>query len=277
MKPIVVLYHANCQDGFTAAWVARKKFGRKASYIPVQHQLPPPKGLINKEIYLVDYCYSADLMRKLVADNPKVTVIDHHLTNEKAAKTAPNHLWAKNHCGAVLAWRYFYPKKKMPLFLKYVEDMDLWKLNLPSSNEFMAFSESIHYNFKKWEAVIKQFEHSSIRKKIFEKGKILLDYQESLIESMIAKADIVNFQGHKILAVNAPILTSELGNALYKKMPPMGLVWFMSRGLIKVSLRSNGSVNVGKLATKFGGGGLAGAASFKMPVTKKLPWKRIKK
>jgi len=36
-KEIVVLYHANCLDGFGAAYAAWKKFGDTADYIPVQY------------------------------------------------------------------------------------------------------------------------------------------------------------------------------------------------------------------------------------------------
>ena len=36
-KNIVVLYHADCLDGFGAAYAAWEKFGDTAEYIPVQY------------------------------------------------------------------------------------------------------------------------------------------------------------------------------------------------------------------------------------------------
>ena len=50
-KDIVVLYHNNCTDGFSSAWVAWKKFGNKAEYIGIGLDDSPLRGLINKEIY----------------------------------------------------------------------------------------------------------------------------------------------------------------------------------------------------------------------------------
>ena len=33
-KDIVIFYHKECQDGFSGAWVAWKKFGESADYVP---------------------------------------------------------------------------------------------------------------------------------------------------------------------------------------------------------------------------------------------------
>ncbi|MBI2036889.1 MAG: hypothetical protein HYT14_00835 [Candidatus Liptonbacteria bacterium] len=55
----------------------------------------------------------------------------------------------------------------------------------------------------------------------------------------------------------------------------MGIVWYERDGQIKVSLRSNGTVNVAKFAEKFGGGGHKAAAGFAVPVNKGVPWKRL--
>ena len=57
MKNIVVLYHADCPDGFGGAWAAHKKLGEKAEYIGVHHNFLPPKGLDGKEIYMIDFVY----------------------------------------------------------------------------------------------------------------------------------------------------------------------------------------------------------------------------
>lgn len=37
MSRILVLHHANCADGFTAAWCAWRYFGDDAEYVPVQY------------------------------------------------------------------------------------------------------------------------------------------------------------------------------------------------------------------------------------------------
>jgi hypothetical protein len=41
----VVIYHADCRDGFGAAYAAWKKFGDNASYIPWRDHAVAPEGL----------------------------------------------------------------------------------------------------------------------------------------------------------------------------------------------------------------------------------------
>jgi nanoRNase/pAp phosphatase (c-di-AMP/oligoRNAs hydrolase) len=85
------------------------------------------------------------------------------------------------------------------------------------------------------------------------------------------------FVGLKTLAVNtaSKMLSSTIGHLLHKKQPPIGILWYESAGEYNVSLRSNGTVDVSKLAKKFGGGGHSAAAGFTIPISQKLPWKKI--
>src|SRR3989344_4839248 len=136
-KKIVVLYHAECPDGFGGAWAARKKFKSRALYLPVHHGAPYPKEIKNKEVYLVDFCYKPDMMRKMRKEAKRVVIIDHHKTSIPALSFADEHLFALNHSGSVLAWKYFHPGKSVPKLLLYVEDTDIWKFKLPKSEEIL--------------------------------------------------------------------------------------------------------------------------------------------
>ena len=53
-KNIVVVYHGDCTDGFSAAWAAWKKFGNKAEYLGIDPGELLPTGLEDKEIYMLD-------------------------------------------------------------------------------------------------------------------------------------------------------------------------------------------------------------------------------
>ncbi len=55
VRSIAVLYHADCPDGFGAAWAAWKKFDDRAMYPPVRHNEPPPKEIAGKAVYTVDF------------------------------------------------------------------------------------------------------------------------------------------------------------------------------------------------------------------------------
>ena len=275
MKPIVILYHADCTDGFTAAWAAWKKFGSRASYVPVANQAPPPKGLMGKEIYTVDIAYPKKETLKLLRYNKRVTVIDHHIGNKAVANLTYKPLFDLKNSGASLSWKYFHPKKKIPYLVRIVEDGDLWRFKVPHTREIRSAMELLPFNFKTWSKLAASLESPIKRKEYVNRGTLIGKYEKELIGDLMKKAYLVKFHGKKILAVNTSVLVSDLGQALYKRRPHFSITWHeFSRG-IKVSLRSDGKYDVRKIAEKYGGGGHKSAAAFKLPKGAKLPWKRV--
>jgi|SRR3989338_9308422 len=274
-KNIVVLYHNDCTDGFSSAWVAWKKLGDKADYIGINPGTAPIDGLKNKEIYMLDLIYPTQYLNKLIIDNKKFIAIDHHFSNQRSFGLIKDGLFEIKHSGAVLAWNYFYPKIKVPKLLTHVEDMDLWKFKIPGSKEMIAYLDTVDFDFKKWDEVIEATEDKSKYQEYLDKGSVILKYQDQLIESIITNhAVMVNFLGYKTYAVNSPVFNSQIANALYNKLPPMGIVWAQEAdGSIHVSLRSDDTVDVSKLASKFkGGGGHKKSAGFCVEDCSKLPW-----
>lgn len=274
MKNIVILYHKDCSDGFGGAWAAWKKFGNQASYISLRHQEPVLRGLNNKKIFMIDFTYPIEIMEKLIRDNELVTSIDHHETAEKAVKLTENHLFSLKHSGAVLAWNYFHPRKAVPRILKYVEDMDLWKFKIPYTKEILAHQNLFDFNFKLWDKFAQDLENNRKRAAFVHKGKFILFYENRLIKQLVnERAELIEFEGYRILAVNSPNFHSQIGNLLAIKKPPFGIVWREQEGVWVISLRGIGKVNLGKLAKKYGGGGHYNAAAFKLPQSHKLPWR----
>lgn len=74
---IVVIYHGNCADGFTAAWAARKKFGDSAEYVAGVYQNPPP-DVAGKDVVLLDFSYKRDVLRDMAKVARSILVLDHH-------------------------------------------------------------------------------------------------------------------------------------------------------------------------------------------------------
>lgn len=282
MKKIVILYHANCEDGFSAAWTAWKKFSKKADYIPITHQEPHPKNLKNKELYLLDFAYPLETTKHLIQENKSVTILDHHITSKNNLKSIRGAtmkqfsnatiIFNNDHSGAVIAWNYFHPKKKLPKLLGYVEDTDLWKFKKKNSKEIFAVLGLQNLTFKEWDTFAKKVENKKTRKEIIGQGKTILAYQKKLTKLIARRAEKVKIQGKKARAVNSPILASEVGNELATNETPIGITWFRAPTKLVVSLRSNGKVDVSKIAEKFGGGGHKCASSFRLPKNAKLPW-----
>lgn len=275
-KDIVVLYHANCSDGFGGAWAAWKKFGGRAEYVAVYHQRPSPEGLKGKEIYMIDFTYPSDVLKELVEKNKKVSAIDHHESAEKATKMTEDYSFGLKNSGSVLAWRYFHPDRPIPLMLKYIEDVDLWKFELDDARAVFAYLDLFDFNFKTWDRLAEEIENTERRKEAVEKGRFLLEYQKKLIERVVrTNSEIVEFEGIKTYAVNSPDFRPEVADILMRRLPPIAIVWYQRQNEIMVSLKSDGSVDVSKLAQKYGGGGHVKSAGFILGINSPLPWKDL--
>ena len=155
MKSIVIFYHKKCGDRFGGARSAWKKLGNKADYVGVKPGEAPDFPVKGREVYLIDTAFSAPVMKKLLKDNKKLVVLDHHFSNQGVVKISTERSYMMNHSGAVIAWNYFHPKKPVPTFLKYVEDADIWKWKLPESKALSMLKEEMPFDFKFWSKTVK--------------------------------------------------------------------------------------------------------------------------
>ena len=94
MKPLVI-YHANCTDGFGAAFAAWLKFGDNAEYLPMDYgKVKTPEdfdmkvSLAAKDngIYILDFSFPRPVMEALFAHAEKVVWLDHHATSRTIAE-----------------------------------------------------------------------------------------------------------------------------------------------------------------------------------------------
>ena len=278
MKSIVVLYHKNCPDGFGGAWTAWRKFGDKAEYVPVSANTLPERLPTGKEVYIIDNSYSRDIMQKLEKSNKSLVVIDHHMSQKDEVSSFPQNVFDVTHSGSVLAWKYFFPKKSVPFLLKYVEDRDLWIHKMPHYQEIRMYIDSFPLSFLEWNKLYKVLETSEGRKNCLKEGGAILRYWDTLVQEAVGNAYLVSFEGHAILAANVGTakLHSTVGHFLHTKQPPFALTWYEDGKEARVSLRSNDTFDVSKIAKKYGGGGHPRASGFRFPVEKKKPWKIIK-
>lgn len=278
MKKILVLYHKNCPDGFGGAWAAWKKFGNKAEYIAVDPETLPEKFPVGREIYSVDISYSVSIQKKLRAKNKSLVILDHHVSRKNDTEAFSENTFDNNHSGAVLAWKYFHPKKKVPKFLQYIEDGDLWRFTFPEGRMVVSYALMRPYDFRVWTQMVNDVENKKKRKEYIKNGSLIQTYEKQVVDRLMKRAGVVSFEGMKVCAINSSykILASELGHQLTKKTGLLGIVWYEEGGELKVSLRADGKVDVSKIAEKYGGGGHKNAAAFVIKSGKK-PWKVLKK
>lgn len=63
MNQALCIYHGNCADGFTSAWIVRKALGGKVDFHPGVYQEPPP-DVAGRDVFIVDFSYK----RKVLED-----------------------------------------------------------------------------------------------------------------------------------------------------------------------------------------------------------------
>lgn len=250
--PDVVLYHAECSDGFGAAWAIWKQFPR-ARFVPVKHGAPPPPDLQDQRVVIVDFSYARSILGAMVAKTKDLLILDHHITSEKALEGLPYAYFDQTKSGAVLAWEWAHGTAA-PWLLRYIQDKDLWTWTLPESREISAALASYPFDFHVWDQLLQPT--------LEQEGRAILRYEQELVSKLVAHAVMVEFQGETIPSVQSSVLTSQIGERL-SPHHPFCVIWHDRDGRRYFSMRSRSDgTDVGTIAASFGGGGHTHAAGF---------------
>lgn len=258
----VVIYHANCIDGFTAAWCCWRRFGDAAEYVPAKHGDPLPLCADGNDVVIVDFSYPRETLLTLRQMAHSVLVLDHHKTAEADLAGLDFCKFDMNQSGAGMAsWEFLGGVSPL---VRYVEDRDLWRFKLPDSKEVNAFIGSLEQTFQEWSRADAMLHLPDGLSAAVIEGRALLRGVDRYCREMAQQARRMPFAGYSsIPVVNAPYInTSELvGHLAEKAMFAVG--WFQrADGKYQYSLRSRGDFDVSELAKRFGGGGHRQAAGF---------------
>jgi len=271
--PVTFYYHRNCSDGFGSAWAAWKKLAGKKDLrlIPVAYGDPLPVFPEGETVYVADFSFGPDAIRTLKKTNKRVIVLDHHKTAfermSNQFSTDPDVYFDMAHSGAMISWFHFHPDEPVPNLIRLVEDKDLWKWNLPFSQEINTALASYPFDLDVWSRFDEQMGSGEIREDwpLVLEGKSILRYQAQLLEAAVRETSHPGRfpGGEEGLFVNSPILNSEIGGFL-KPRSPLVVIWsHRADGRISYSLRSSpDGPDVARIAERFGGGGHERAAAF---------------
>ncbi|HUY62517.1 MAG TPA: hypothetical protein VMV50_01850 [Candidatus Paceibacterota bacterium] len=278
-KETVIIYHGKCPDGFGGAYAAWKKFGDDAEYVPADHGDPPPDWLAGRDVYLVDFCYeSAEHMEELKRMAKRLVVLDHHESSRASVESVPDHVYDPERSGASIAWTYFHPDTPLPRLMQYLEDGDLYRYALLETRDVFSYLFVLPYEFAAWNALAQDLDDDAKRPAILAKAAAYTEFFEALAKRSAARAKKVRFEGYEVyFAATHPDITmkSYVGHLLYTELPPFSLVVTAHPNGYGVSIRGDGSVDVSKLAAKYGGGGHKGSAGFFIPNGEAMPWVEI--
>ena len=187
MKPLVI-YHANCTDGFGAAFAAWLKLGDKAEYIPMDYMKTDDKSsadllhefstkkipgacISGREVFILDFSLPRCVMDWIFQIAKRVVWLDHHKSafemwrggyreGESFMATPLNDtdplkhyiILDDNFSGALLAWEYFHPGTEVPMLIQHIDDRDRWQFKMEGSRELHAAMNSLKpWTFNRWD------------------------------------------------------------------------------------------------------------------------------
>lgn len=256
MKPLVI-YHKGCRDGFTAAWVARKRFP-DADFHPALHGDEPP-NVRGRTVYILDFAYPREVLERMHREAASLLVLDHHKTAEEDLRGLDYATFDMNRSGAGLAWDYFFPGEPRPWLVNYVEDRDLWRFKLRYSREANAVVGVTPLTFEAWDALDR---HPNLVRE----GAAILRHEAALVSQIVKNAKSIQRHGLSAALVNTPVLLSESLAELAKEHA-FAVGWFEQPDGGRIfSLRSEQGrgADVGAIAKAFGGGGHKHAAGVRL-------------
>lgn len=257
------IYHGNCADGFSGAWVVRRALGDATDFHAGVYQMPPP-DVAGRDVVLVDFSYKRPIMEKIIAEASSVLVLDHHKT---AAEDLLGLLGAEvvfdmERAGSKIAWDYYFPNEAPPPVLLHVEDRDLWRFALPKTREIQANIFSYPYEFPVWDRLMASdpavlaIEGEAIERKHFKDIAELLDVVQRRM----------NIGGYNVPIANLPYtLVSDAAHKMAQGEPFAGCYWDTPKGRIFGLRSTDTGIDVSEIAKKYGGGGHRNAAGFTVP------------
>jgi len=270
----VCCFHAGCPDGFGAAWAVWKAWGNTAEYRPCGHdEHYASKAWSGAAVVFVDIMPSNFALREISKRAKELLVLDHHLTalerweedpGTRAAVEARGHRvhLDLDHSGAVLAWQHFHADVPAPDLLRYVEDLDLWRFQLPQSEQVSAALNSYPRSFEVWDRLASQGVSE-----LAAQGVPLVRAERTEVERALRSAHRVRLGESFVEAVNAAAHRSRIGHELARRHlfdQKWGLVYRVRGRRVDASIYSIGTLDVAAVAARYGGGGHRNAAGFQV-------------
>lgn len=205
-------------------------------------------------------------------------VIDHHKTAQADLSELDQNykIFDLNFSGAVLTWTYFFPDKNIPLFIKYIQDRDIWTKLLPNIDEFAGWFYTLPFEF---EIYNKYLDDNIFLENLKTNGMAYRDlnqyYINQALENITIKFCKINNNYYFVGYLNSTILKSDIGNKILEKIQLLDFsaIFSIQDNITNFSLRSTDNhVDVSQIATIYGGGGHRNASGVQVQlVTSILP------
>lgn len=265
----ICIYHANCLDGFTAAWAVWRKHPH-SEFVAASYGDAPP-DVTGRDVFIVDFSYKRDVLLAMAKSARSILILDHHKTAAAELVDLPANVEAvfdMHKSGAHLAWEWFHPRTPPSLLVEHVEDRDLWRFEIPNTAEFNAYLFSLDFEFETWEDIADRVRDADDYDLMIDIGAALERKHDKDARAIInAGTYLSRIDGYEVPCVNAPpMFASKIGHILSADYE-FAATYYDTRDHRIYSLRSSErGLDVSEIAKKYGGGGHKHAAGFKIPL-----------
>lgn len=269
MKSNLVLYHANCADGYGAAFAAWRHLGESAEYIPVKYgevEYNPQDAVLildgvevvieGRRIMMLDFSVPKDMWAAMAAVAETMIMYDHHKTafeeylgQPPASSTTRHKIVGDNslivldngQSGALLTWTELHGKADVPHLFKVLDDYDRWQFALPDTKALnRAIWSYAPWSFEQWEKLFMPIAPTGggapkyqMQKyvNLRDRGEALLGEHMRQVEDTVAVAMPCRLPGglYGLCANAPPSMASDLGHKLAVKSGAFGMVWRMAQ------------------------------------------------
>lgn len=263
MSNLLCIYHGNCADGFTSAWVVRNTLSDVDFHAGVYQDAPP--DVTGRDVLLVDFSYKRDVLLDMAEKAKFITILDHHKTAEADLQNLPHNVATEfdmNRSGARITWDHMRTGQEPPKVLLHVEDRDLWRFALPKTREIQANIFSYPYDFDVWDRLMLADPMELAKEGEAIERKHFKDINE--LVRVVTRRMVIG--GYNVPVANLPYtLTSDAGHTLAQGEAFAGCYWDTPTGRV-FSLRSTDEgMDVSEVAKQYGGGGHRNASGFRVP------------
>lgn len=268
--PVMVIYHAKCADGFSAAWCFHHHYQTtgarpKPEFVAGRYGYEPP-DVTGRDVYLVDFSYKRAVVADMLAKARSVTLIDHHQTALQDLAALPGlHTYTDlNRSGATLAWDYLFPGQQRPLLLGHIEDRDLWRFKLANTREIQSMVFSLEYTFENWDKLMAADVHDLVAMTA-QGAAIERKHRKDVAELVASTRRRITIAGHDVPVACMPYTMASDAGELLAAGEPFAAVYWDTADHRQFSLRSrDGGMDVAAICEGFGGGGHRQAAGFRV-------------
>lgn len=277
MKKIVCIYHENCSDGFTAAWVVHRKYRGlpvELEFIPMGYHNRDTldiESLKDVSVYIVDFSFDKETTLKIAEVASEVIIFDHHKT---AIDELSDLLYCDNihgtlddtRSGCQITWDELFTGYLRPKTLRCIGDRDIWKFE--DDTDIITSAVFMHEQyFEVWDELMTDDGYRKLR----QEGEILIKKRNKDVQTIINGNYVrpIRTTTGSVFLVNAPhFMASDVCNTLLKerRMPinpeELAIAFYVTNdGTIGISVRSDKhGISAEAFCKGLGGGGHRNAA-----------------